>query len=292
MNLFLTVILFILGAVFGSFAGASVWRLRARQLVFDKKHGDEYDKKELTKLNKIAGVSLSKDRSRCLSCGHELGLIDLIPIYSWLSLRGRCRYCKHKIGSFEFIIETGLAFTFVFSYIFWPYQLMSSIDILRFIVWLVILVLLAIMFAYDFKWFLLPDILMNSLIVIGLIWSFYEFTNSGYDINVLYSILGSVLILSGLYLLIFAISKGRWIGFGDVKLGLGLALILADWKLAFMTLFAANLIGTIIVLPGLVSGKLGRMQHIPFGPLLIVGFVIVFMFGYPLLGLLPFNFDI
>lgn len=288
MNLYIVLSLFIVGAVFGSFAGASVWRLRARQLVYDKKHGDDYDKKELAKLNKIASVKLSKDRSRCLSCGHELKLIDLIPIYSWLSLGGKCRYCKTKIGSFEFIIETSLAIMFALSYVFWPYQLVTSIDILRFVIWLAILVLLAIMFAYDAKWFLLPDILMNTLIIIGLFWSFYEFTSSGYDINVLWSILGSVLILSGLYLLIYLVSRGKWIGFGDVKLGLGLALILADWKLAFMTLFAANLIGTIIVLPGLLSGKLGRMQHIPFGPLFIAGFVIVFLFGYNILGVLPF----
>ena len=57
------------------------------------------------------------------------------------------------------------------------------------------------------------------------------------------STLGAVLILSGVYLVLYFISKGRWIGFGDIKLGLGLALLLADWQLAFVAIFAANLIG-------------------------------------------------
>lgn len=289
MTLLICIALFIFGASLGSFAGASVWRLRARQLSHDKAHEDKYDAQEYRKLHKLASVKLTKDRSRCLACGHELSVRDLIPVYSWLRLKGRCRYCQHKIGRFEFIIELSLGLIFVVSYLFWPYQLVSGVDITRFAVWLGVLVILAIMFAYDAKWFLLPNFLMNMLIGIGLVWSVYEYINSSYDINILYSILGSIFILSGLYLLIYLVSRGRWIGFGDVKLGLGLALILADWKLAFMTLFVANLIGTIIVMPGLISGRLNRMQHIPFGPLFIAGFVIVFLFGYQILGYLPLS---
>jgi len=85
---------------------------------------------------------------------------------------------------------------------------------------------------------------------------------------------GAAVILSGLYLVLYLISRGKWIGFGDVKLGLGLALLLADWRLAFVALFAANLIGCLIVIPAMISGRLKRDSHVPFGPLLILGFVI------------------
>lgn len=289
MNIYVTILLFVIGAVLGSFAGASVWRIRARQLEFDKNQGSEYCKNEYKRLKKLLSYKLTNDRSRCLSCNHELAPKDLIPVYSWLSLKGKCRYCNKNIGHFEFIIELSLAIVFALSYIFWPFSLTSELDIFRFVVWLVICLILAIMFAYDAKWFLLPDSLLNGLIIIGLFWSLYQFSSANYSADALYSIIGSVAILSGLYLFIYLISRGRWIGFGDVKLGLGLALLLADWKLAFMALFAANLIGTIMVLPGILSGKMKRMQHIPFGPLLIAGFVLVFMFGNNMLSLLPYS---
>jgi leader peptidase (prepilin peptidase)/N-methyltransferase len=74
-----------------------------------------------------------------------------------------------------------------------------------------------------------------------------------------------------------------WIGFGDVKLCLGLALLLADWRLAFIALFAANLIGSLAVLPGLMMKKLKGNSHVPFGPLLIAGFLVAGLFGIHIL---------
>ena len=70
-----------LGAILGSFAGAQIWRLRARQLMEDKKAGEKVDQKELKKLSPLI-KKISKDRSRCLSCGHELKWCDLIPSYT------------------------------------------------------------------------------------------------------------------------------------------------------------------------------------------------------------------
>ena len=80
-----------LGAILGSFAGAQIWRLRARQLMEDKKAGEKVDQKELKKLSPLI-KKISKDRSRCLSCGHELKWYDLIPVVSWVAGLGRCRY--------------------------------------------------------------------------------------------------------------------------------------------------------------------------------------------------------
>ena len=98
------------------------------------------------------------------------------------------------------------------------------------------------------------------------------------------SIAVSVLILGGLYLLLWTVSKGRWVGFGDVKLGLALGLLLVNWKLALLTLILANLIGTLVVLPGLVAKKLSRTSQVPFGPFLIAGFFISVVAGYPIIN--------
>jgi prepilin signal peptidase PulO-like enzyme (type II secretory pathway) len=93
------------------------------------------------------------------------------------------------------------------------------------------------------------------------------------------SMAGSVVVLSGLYYLLWLISKGRWIGFGDVKLGLALALLLSDWRLALIALFGANLIGSLLVIPGMLTGRISRNAHVPFGPLLIAGTILAMLFG-------------
>ncbi|MEP6710563.1 MAG: prepilin peptidase [Candidatus Saccharibacteria bacterium] len=275
----MTTILLFLGLCFGSFAGATVWRLRARQLVEDKAGGEEVDKKELTKLLPLTQHRGAEDRSRCLSCGHQLAWFDLLPMVSWISTGGKCRYCKKKIGSFEPLIELGTAAFFVIFYLLWPQPLTSPPEITQFVLWLIGGVMLIILLTYDLKWFLLPNRVMFPLIVVAVIYSGIKLTQADDLQAALISLGGAVLILSGLYLFLWLISKGRWIGFGDIKLGLVLALFLADWKSAFLALFAANLVGCLIVIPGLISGKLSRQTQVPFGPMLIIGFVIAALFG-------------
>ena len=267
------------GLVLGSFAGASVWRLRARQLVADKKAGEHVDHSEYTQLKKLAGEKLSKDRSRCLHCGYELRWFDLIPLVSWLSLKGRCRHCHKLIGRMEPLIELGTAVFFVASFLFWPVELSSALQIAIFVIWLVAGVGLAILFAYDTKWFLLPDRINFTVIGLGLVSAILTIVASHDVLGTIVSILGSVAVLSGIYFVLYLVSKGRWIGFGDIKLGLGLGLLLADWKLAIIALFFANVIGCIIIIPLMASGKLKRNSRVQFGPLLITGTVITKLIG-------------
>ena len=271
--------LVLFGLCLGSFAGASVWRLRARQLEEDKAAGEEIDGHEYRQLKHLHGINKAKDSSRCLHCGHELAWYDLLPLVSWLSLRGKCRYCKVSIGRFEPIMELSVAVFFVLSFVFWPFDLMAPLAIAQFVIWLLAGVGLAILFAYDLKWFLLPNVVMFSVIGLSVISALLVVLQASDVLGALASILTSIFILSGIYLLIYLVSKGQWIGFGDIKLGLALALLLADWQLAFIALFAANLIGCLIVIPGMIAGKITRTTRIPFGPLLIIGMVVSFFAG-------------
>ncbi len=264
----------------GSFAGATVWRLRARQLVQDKAEGEALDAKEYKTLLPLTKTTLKTDRSRCLHCGHELAWYDLLPLVSWASTSGTCRYCHKKIGNFEPLIEIGVAVFFVASYLLWPEQLQTPLALLQFGLWLVAGVLLAILFAYDLKWFILPDRIVFLLIGVAAVIAALHLIGSPDIVSSLISLGIAAVLLSGLYLLLWQVSKGAWIGFGDIKLGLGLALLLGTWELAFLTLFLANFIGCLIVLPGLVTGKLSRSTHIPFGPLLIAGFAIAALRGH------------
>lgn len=281
--IYLSLIMF--GLVFGSFAGATIWRLRARQLDEDKKEGEEVDKSEYKKLHRLTKASLVNDRSRCLNCSYILRWYDLIPILSWLSLGGKCRKCRKPIGYLEPLIEIGVAGFFVLSFAFWPHPLNNYFEIFQFIVWLVSGVLLAILFVYDLKWSILPDKVNYLLIFFGFLNAAFLLINSRELTATLLMIIGSFVILCGVYLLIYIISKGMWIGFGDVKLTLGLSLILADWRLSFIALFSANLVGCLIVLPAIMAGKLKRNSRIPFGPLLIVGYVIAGLFGITIIHL-------
>jgi len=273
----------------GSFVGAQVWRLRARQLAEDKKAGEKVDQKELKRLSPLI-KKVSKDRSRCLSCGHELSFYDLIPVFSWVIRLGKCRYCKNFIGWTEILLEVVMSGLFVLSVVFWPGSLMDFWQVLLLALWLSGLVLLAILFVYDLKWLLLPDVINIPFIILGFIFSIINLALSNDFTKSLTSLLGSVVILSGIYLLLYLFSKYRygeektWVGFGDVKLGLGLALFLGNWLLAFAALFAANLIGTLLVLPSMLKGKLQATSRICFGPLLIVGFLLAWFFSQQILA--------
>lgn len=301
----------LLGLTFGSFAGATVWRLRARQLIGDdedlkkleesKKSDEELSSdeidylkelkatkgerhEELSHLRPLANATLKNDRSRCLGCQHELAWYDLLPLASWISTKGKCRYCKRPIGFFEPLMELGTTVAFVGFYAAWTAQYGPLGQLWQLALWLVAIVMLVILFAYDAKWFILPDKVTYPLIGLAAVLAIIQIVQTDEPLVAAVSTGASVALLAGLYYVLWKVSSGRWVGFGDVKLGLALGLLLADWRLAFLTLFLANLIGTILVLPGLLTKKLSRQTQVPFGPLLIAGFALALLYGEGLIG--------
>lgn len=271
------------GLALGSFAGAQVWRLRARQLAEDKAAGEKVDKAEYNRLKQLSKTKVSEDRSQCLRCHHPLAWYDLVPLVSWLMLRGKCRYCHKSIGWFEPLMEIGMAAFFIVSYACWPYELETPLAIAQFGIWLLSGVGLAILLAYDAKWFLLPDTIMFPLIGLAAINALLYIIMAPNAVTAMLSVIGAWCALSGIYLTLYILSKGAWVGFGDVKLGAALAFLLVDWKIALLALFLANVIGTLIVLPGMLTKKLNRGSHVPFGPMLIGGWLVAGLFGKAIL---------
>lgn len=277
-------VLAILGLILGSFAGASVWRLRLAQLLEDKAAGEPIDKKELAKLMPLNAAKTTDDRSRCLMCGHILRWYDLIPLLSWAAQGGKCRYCKRRIGWYEPLAELAMATLFFGSFLLWDFSGTPWVDIARLALWLIALVPLMILFIYDVKWFLLPNKAMFPLIGLALAFAtlgLIDAPNLGLALG---SLAGAVATLSGVYWVLHVVSKGQWIGFGDVKLGLALALLLGDWLLAFLALFLSNVFGLIVVLPGMLRGTVGAKTRIPFGPFMILGALAAFFAGGIILG--------
>lgn len=272
-------VLGVIGLFFGSFAGAMVWRLRASQLREDEVAGEKVPAKDKKQVHKIKKTSSLQDRSLCLHCGHQLAWHDMVPLVSWVALRGKCRYCRQKIGNFEPFIELSVGAFFAVSFLFWAYPLDTPLDIASFILWLCAGVGIAILAVYDARWFLLPNKVVFPLIGIGVLYSGVSLVQHQFDADQWLNIVYSCFALSGLYYILYVASRHQWIGFGDIKLGLALALLLADWRLAVLALFLANVIGTLLVLPMMLRGKIKRQAHVPFGPLLISGWFLAGLFG-------------
>lgn len=254
----LLIVLGLLGLCFGSFVNALVWRLHER-------------------MDFITG------RSECTNCHHLLAPQDLIPIISWVSLRGRCRYCSHPISWQYPLVEIAVATLFVVSYLYWPLPLLGWLSIAYFILWLIYIVALATLFIYDIRWMLLPNVIVFPLIGLSLLGVFLRGLMSHAPLlAAAEQIALGAAVLGGFYWVLYTISKGKWVGYGDVKLGLFMGIVLG-WQGALFVLFLANIIGFIFVVPGMLIGRLTRKSKVPFGPFLIIAFLIVGLFGKQLI---------
>jgi prepilin signal peptidase PulO-like enzyme (type II secretory pathway) len=282
-------ILIVLGLLFGSFVNALVWRVRQQELAY-KKSKVRKDKKSLKpitinftdfKLFTDNKYSILTGRSMCPHCHHELSSADLVPVLSWLWLRGKCRYCQKPISWQYPVVELSTMILFVGSYLVWPYGWNLS-GTINFGVWLVLLTGFMALIVYDFRWMLLPNRIVYPLTVLAAAMALFNIVHTGAWVTILDIIL-SVLIAGGIFYSLFVVSKGKWIGGGDIKLGVLLGLLVADPLKAFMVLFGASLVGTMIILPGLATKKLTSQSLIPFGPFLILSGIIVYLFGTPIL---------
>ncbi|MBC7746827.1 prepilin peptidase [Pedobacter sp.] len=243
------IVLLILGLCFGSFVNALVWRL--------------HNKRDFV-----------KERSECVRCHHVLAWNDLVPVLSWILLKGKCRYCHKPISKQYPLIELLMAILFVTSYVLWPLGF-ALVGWVLFGLWLVCLIFLVALAIYDARWMLLPDSLMFPLIGIGVVFGFIRWFGLD-EMTIVETIVQLALgaaSIGGVYYLLYAVSKGAWVGFGDVKLGIFMGVVLG-WQAGLLALVLANIIGLIIILPGLMTKKLSRTSRVPFGPFLIAAFVI------------------
>ncbi len=264
-------ILAILGLAWGSFVNALVWRLHEQ--ASSKSH--VANSKDLSILN---------GRSMCPNCRHTLAVPDLVPLFSWLALRGKCRYCHKPISVQYPLVEALTAIIFIVSYLLWPLTLSGAASLAIFGLWLAIVVPLMALALYDLKWGLLPNWLVLALAVIAIVQAIVAIASASDPLKSLAYHLIAVAIGGGLFYLIFVISNGKWIGGGDVKLGLVLGLIAATPGKAILLLFLAALAGTFASLPLLVTKKLKRSSSIPFGPFLILATVLVVLFGQAIIN--------
>ncbi|WP_130807161.1 prepilin peptidase [Senegalia massiliensis] len=216
------------------------------------------------------GKSINYPPSNCTSCGEKLKPWDLIPILSFLFLKGRCRYCNKKISIIYPIVEllNGVIYLtiyniFGFSSISAMYMLISSI-------------LIVISFI-DYSYQIIPD----KLIVLG----FFIIT----PINLLYNFPSSLIngllglfISGGLFLSIAFISKGG-MGGGDIKL-ISLIGYLLGLKI-FMVIIISFILGALVSIILLVTNAKNRKDAIAFGPFIAIASIIVMLFSDEILNI-------
>lgn len=224
--------------------------------------------------------SILKGHSMCPDCEHRLAAKDLVPVFSWIMLKGKCRYCKKPISWQYPAVELAMATVFVVSYLFWPGGLHSHGNIILFIAWLATSIGLLALLVYDFKWMLLPSKIIYPTLAVAAAGRLVYII--GYEPNRWHGLIQwvlSVIVASGLFWLIFMSSKGAWIGYGDVRLGLITGTVLADPVKSFLMIFAASVAGTLFILPALASGKKRLASRLPFGPFLIAATWFTLIYG-------------
>ncbi len=216
----------------------------------------------------------------CVHCGHTLQATDLIPLLSWLSLGGKCRYCKKPIAWQYPLVELLTAVLFVASYLVWPHDL-AGWEIASFSLWLVCIVAFMALIIYDIRWMLLPNRIIFPMYGVVLL---YVLTKVAGDMSPrpLGASLIGVVVGGGLFYVLFQLSRGKWIGGGDVKLGFLLGALLGGPLQAALMLFGASALGTLLTIPLLAAGSVRRDTRIPFGPFLIIAAVFVQLFGVSL----------
>jgi prepilin signal peptidase PulO-like enzyme (type II secretory pathway) len=272
------VALAVVGLCMGSFVNALVWRVYEQARLHREAAKPKLAKAKRRQLEKEAReLSIIKGRSRCTHCGHELAARDLIPVLSWLELRGKCRYCGAHIDDTP-LVELATSALFVLSYWRWPRPLDAQ-GTTNLIVWLVILTGLVALFVYDIRWLRLPNRIVYPLIIIALALVLANALIFGDGAAAIRDAVLSVAICGGFFYLIYQISGGKWIGGGDVKLGILIGLVLPGWEQGFVALFLASVLGTLTILPFLFAKKITATSKVPFGPFLIAATIIVKLFG-------------
>ncbi len=263
MTLFTATILFILGATIGSFLSVVIHRM---------------DKKK---------QKIILDRSICPSCKKKLKWRHLVPVFSWLFLRGKCAYCGKKISAHYLALEITTALTFLITFL--KFNFIESFpstthpEILNyavnyttlelFIFHIIIFSFLIGIFFFDLMKKIIPDRLSLPAIVLTIAGNLL--LNTG--ITPLDMLYGGAFVL-GFFLLQFIVSQGKWIGGGDLRLGLLMGILLG-LKGGILALIIAYVTGSIFSIYLLATKKVNRKTAIPFGPFLIIGTFTAFFFG-------------
>lgn len=255
----LSMLIFFLGLIIGSFLNVVVLRLKANE-------------------------QFAQGRSKCPNCGHCLCFWDLIPVLSFVFLGGKCRYCKAKISWQYPLVELATAIVFLIGcyhynlqFLIHNFHSIFNSQFLNYIIYLVFSCFLIVIFAYDLKYYLILDKICLTAFFLAMAVNLLIGKN-------LWNLLFASLIIGGFLAMIFFISGGKWMGGGDMRLGL-LAGALLGWPNALTAFYIACLTGAVWGLILIAAKKKNLKSQLPFGTFFSLSIWLLMLWGQKLTDL-------
>lgn len=215
--------------------------------------------------NKEDGIAFG--RSKCPKCKHKLKAANLIPLISFIIQKGKCAYCKKKISLAYPVIELTSVLSFFILYLNEP-------EMSRFIISAMLFSFLILIFFYDLFYQETHDAFMLPAILLAFAASIWQ--NQAID-SFYGAVIGSVF-----FGLQWLMSKGKWVGSGDIRIGAFMGFTLG-WQNTIAALLLSYVLGTIASLYLLATKKASGKSMIPLGPFLVLGTVTVFFYGHTLI---------
>lgn len=208
------------------------------------------------------GETVVTTPSHCMTCGHKLRWFELLPLFSYIFLRGRCRSCKSQISPQYPIIEAvnGLLYVLVFA--------VNGLNLIS-IIYALFTSALLVLTVIDWRTYEIPISINIFILVLGCLKVVLDFNN-------FLDYLIGFFIVSGFLLVIYMITKGRAIGGGDIKL-MAVAGLLLGWQLIVLAFLIGCVLGSILHLIRMKVSGAERM--LAMGPYLSAGLFIAMLWG-------------
>jgi len=259
------IFVFILGTIVGSFLNVVILRYKT-------------------------GLTITNSRSKCFSCGKGLRFWELVPVLSFLFLRGRCSRCQTKISIQYPLVEVVTGILFALLYLKFEAGFFSLAFLL---VYLFIFSILIVIAVYDLRHKIIPDGLVLLFVLAAILLALNRFIEPGVvgELGRYFNLFAGIILFLPFYFL-WKVSDGKWIGLGDGKLAIGIgtllglpdglsAVVLSFWigaVFAVVLLFLQKVVQTKSLWKGMKH--LTIRSEMPFAPFLILGTIIIFF--YPL----------
>lgn len=248
----LFVMLFLVGIIVGSFLNVLIFRIPLKE-------------------------DIAVERSHCMHCGHVLSWYELIPLVSWIIQGGKCRACKAKISAQYPIVEALNAILWIGVVLVWGLRW----ETLLFCICSSILIVLSVI---DERTQEIPIGLNIAIAVLGVARLILVLTGKATASGPWYEYVIGAFVVSGLFLLIVVITKGRGMGGGDVKL-MAAAGLLLGWKHILLAMMLGCILGSVIHMLRMLLDKKKKKEHVlAFGPYLAIGIYLTILFGNPIIA--------
>lgn len=246
------IIIFVLGLLIGSFLNVVILRMNT-------------------------GRSIVRGRSICAHCSRPLAWYELIPVFSFLGLRGKCRTCTQPISFQYALVELSTALVFVLAYTRIVIGgFFSGTSWLVFLFACIVASLLMVIAVYDVRHKIIPDTVVLPFILLSLV---ALAARVALGSSLWGELVGGVVVALPFFLLWY-FSKGRAMGFGDVKLMLGVGWLLGlskGYSVILLSFWIGGIVGLFLI--G-ATRRYKLKSQVPFGPFIIIAVAIVGLWGF------------